>query len=612
MLSFWNYLLEERTHRTYAPEDIKYVSKRWPTFNTGAVNAQVLRLHQRFEQQLLDAGAKKQDIEGKTLPELAKLAKQMNVSLQPFLKKGRKYVPADPADLKTLSDIKPDLPDTKDKRQEIKKLKADFAKRLRADDAKLIDLEKKSLGDLLDMLKSRNISMDSKPKRKRNWEQFERDVCAGINQLFKSKFFVLTKHGQKPKLLSDNRSFKAQQVGGGTKSDVIVQHNEKEFYVECKLNFDAAEYFKFGLTIINKKLQYNHRRFIDGHTDPNEIKQIDDLFKNKINLPTVLNDIVRQPSVVESWETFLGNLKDIAEFLKTSSEYKKFATQIKLSSFPEDFQSLTNVFDLYLNHYIRKYNQLVEELFATFACKKLQSQKNEYLVLLKKKKHSASDVEGTIFRAIQDFMEEAKAADAEGQFKYLDRGRFYTIISQLKKIEVKLTVLLEKLGKDPSNFNDFNFLNDKEKLMYFFKMFVSSAGRRSKGSDTNSKVELDELGNMQICSSITLQSEALAQAITDYYVHHGNCAYIQVEDRIYQFIGKWNPFSIPKLPVFKDVLNTFNVRITVTDDLSDIRLHIRSIKSDEAMLSHFNNVSFLEHSANFLMKKIKKIEVKIK
>ena len=52
-------------------------------------------------------------------------------------------------------------------------------------------------------------------------------------------------------------------------SDVQVVHkrksDESSFFVECKLNLQAAEYFKFGLEVDNTgNLKYDHSRFLEG------------------------------------------------------------------------------------------------------------------------------------------------------------------------------------------------------------------------------------------------------------------------------------------------------------------------------------------------------------
>ena len=92
-------------------------------------------------------------------------------------------------------------------------------KRLMAADAKLFDLEKKNLADLDVLAKKMKLDMTAKPKRNINWDKFEKDVCAGINQLFKIGFFKAKKKG-KLMPIKDTSTFYAKNIGGGTKSDV--------------------------------------------------------------------------------------------------------------------------------------------------------------------------------------------------------------------------------------------------------------------------------------------------------------------------------------------------------------------------------------------------------
>ena len=58
----------------------------------------------------------------------------------------------------------------------------------------------------------------------------------------------------------------------------------------------------------------------------------------------------------------------------------------------------------------------------------------------------------------------------------------------LKMIEAKFEALLEKTGHKGTDYAALSEFENDEKLMYFFKMFISSAGRRVKGQDLNSLV----------------------------------------------------------------------------------------------------------------------------
>ena len=152
-------------------------------------------------------------------------------------------------------------------------------------------------------------------------------------------------------------------------------------------------------------------------------------------------------------------------------------------------------------------------------------------------------------------------------------------------------------------------LEDKYKTKYFFKLFISSVGRKRVGQDFNDLSEEDELGNMQLCSSIVLKTRELAEMITAFYVKKDNCAYIQIGDMIYQFDEKFNPFKLENLPIFKDILDTYAIRISISDDLSSIRLHISAIEPDKSKLSKFSKLSFKKNDKNFIAKEVDKIVV---
>lgn len=91
----------------------------------------------------------------------------------------------------------------------------------------------------------------------------EKDVVKGLNKLFQDGLFVV--NGKK---IEDkhNDKFKAELAGGSILSDVKVMHASTgcNFFVECKLNLETAEYFKFGLTIDSGKMSYDHKKFLQG------------------------------------------------------------------------------------------------------------------------------------------------------------------------------------------------------------------------------------------------------------------------------------------------------------------------------------------------------------
>lgn len=110
------------------------------------------------------------------------------------------------------------------------------------------DLEKKSLAELKDLMDVHKVQVST--KRKRDWLSHEIDVVNGVNKLFQEGLYVIVRDGKETDLLDKkNAVFRAEQAGGATQSDVKVVHGKHVFFIECKLNFEAAEYFKYGLKI---------------------------------------------------------------------------------------------------------------------------------------------------------------------------------------------------------------------------------------------------------------------------------------------------------------------------------------------------------------------------
>lgn len=140
-----------------------------------------------------------------------------------------------------------------------------YLKALALNNVELIDQESIPLEDLINMCKERNIVPR---KRAADWHDHEKDVCKGINKLFSDKFFTCNDKE------IDAKEFKAELAGGGKQSDIRVVHKqnsvEKDFFVECKLNFESAEYFKFRLTATKDKLIYDHKVFLSGEVKNNK------------------------------------------------------------------------------------------------------------------------------------------------------------------------------------------------------------------------------------------------------------------------------------------------------------------------------------------------------
>jgi len=54
--------------------------------------------------------------------------------------------------------------------------------------------------------------------------------------------------------------------------------------------------------------------------------------------------------------------------------------------------------------------------------------------------------------------------------------------------------------------------------MYFFKMFISSTGRKNKDKIAIVDSQYDEFGNMQLFPEVEIEDDTLAQMITDFYI----------------------------------------------------------------------------------------------
>lgn len=148
------------------------------------------------------------------------------------------------------------------------------------------DLNQKTLRELRSLLDAKGIDFKSSARRK-DWQAHEQDVVDGINVLFKSKVFKLKEASKE--LDIDANKFKASPIGGGKQSDVKVENlrNKKFFFVECKLNFNAAEYFKYGLTVNGTKLAYDYHVYTDGIDEvvgKEQLDKINELFQKDINI----------------------------------------------------------------------------------------------------------------------------------------------------------------------------------------------------------------------------------------------------------------------------------------------------------------------------------------
>lgn len=455
------------------------------------------------------------------------------------------------------------------------------------------ELEKKSLQELSDLIQKHNLKIQN--TRKNDWQKHEQQVTAGINKLNKLNFFKSKTNKQ--------IKFEARVVGGASQSDVQVKNleNEEYFFVECKLNFNSAEYFKYGISINKNSIIYNNKKFIEGIDNKTEIDFINRLFNKEINISSFLNKLVTNPNIKESWNKFLSNVTEVEKFVETNNELKHFSSKFTFNQkFPEDFKTFINIFDTYCDFYTEKYNLLIQKLFKLFDSSELDV--SEYQI----KSHNEHDSNG-VFHTIFSL----KGIIKKFNLKIFNETSFKQIANQIQRIEIKLNALLKLLGYSSENISAVKKLQPDEKTKYFFKLFISSVGRKSKNSNFNEVLtDKDMFGNMQICSDSLVETDELANMITSYYVKKDNCAYIQIDDTIYQFDEKINPFKIEGLPIFKDYMKKFYVSLKINDSLTKISLHIRALPPDKSLFtSDVKLLSFREKDKNYIMNHIKEIYV---
>lgn len=140
-----------------------------------------------------------------------------------------------------------------------------MVKVIAAKDRKLIDDQLKSLRELQKIVDTYDVEVPT--GRVRNWAKKEQDIADGVNDFVRSgAITVYSPDGKKSFRMTDNRFIVAETAGGGLDSDVrmTLVKTGKKFYVESKLNFETAEYFKFGLSIDGDRIRYDHSRFLQG------------------------------------------------------------------------------------------------------------------------------------------------------------------------------------------------------------------------------------------------------------------------------------------------------------------------------------------------------------
>lgn len=504
-----------------------------------------------------------------------------------------------------------------------------FRKAIEAHDAQLLkDLQDDSLETLHQIIVTNNISLQKKKKvqplgqaksgtgRNLNWRKAEKDIVAGFSKLLQDNFFSYKdKNGNVHKV--DDTGYEVKQAGGGRQSDIKISRADNEkvaVFIESKLNFLAAEYFKFGLKVVDGKIKYDHHYFIEG-SEKEEKDRVDKLFKDTINLEGFLNEVMQSDDVRDYWEMFLRNLIDIEEMVATDTEFAPFAKDVQLSRvFPNNAKALVKVFDKYCEHYIEKYNSLMDQIYNTYGGNKFMDGVNQFYI----DDHTENgDFKGTFFNV--DYMMELFYArndhhESLGNKTYkIDEQKMMALSDELKTIEVKFTRILQSAGLDEKNACQLYNLDDIDKLRYFFSAFVSSVGKKARGAQASpllgNDLEKDSLGNMQVCPEVLVENSRLGQMITDFYQKKDKCIYVQIMDTVYAFSEEHNIFQIPGLPVFKDVLTKFLVKITVSDNLENMRLHIRAVEPEGDVS---RKLSFKADDENFVGKKLHNVVIEPK
>lgn len=600
MTTFLDYLLETRTskqknfnlNKQFILDELGHT----PTNMTVAI-ASRLKI---FKNTLLSNGIEVDNIDDLSLYDLKKLLDDNGIEIKKHLHldKSNTNFTKDAKFIKTSDFGKQQLEKGKSIAQTIKYTREKLIKAIDASDKKLVDIEKKSLEELNDFIKNNEISIKARAAK---WRLHEKDIAKGISNLFKIEFFKIKK-GKKTQEVKDIKLYNAEVVGGSNQSDVKVSHNDKSFFVECKLNLQTSEYFKFGLTIDGDSIKYNHQDFIDGDKSDEQIQTINDIFK-KIDLSKFLTDLTKDKDIKAYWKQFKANVNDIVKFIRNNEEFKQFAIKGNIQdSYPKAFKQLAQVFDLYCQHYITKYNTLIDKLFELLTYDEITKRKNDFKI----RKHSKDALQSEAFKKLSVLQANIQTAEKLLNDKIItDKKKFQLLVTEIKKIEVKLTILLNDLERDPNDFNGLNDIPKKEQLKYFFKLFISSTGRKLKGKNALVLPDADEAGNMQLLPNIELENSRLGQMITDFYVLKDSCAYVQIADRIFIFDTDFNPLNIPNLPIFKDALSKFSVKLLVDDELTKISLHIQALEPDKQKIHKFNHLSFIQKDTNYIGKALK-------
>ena len=486
----------------------------------------------------------------------------------------------------------------------IKNTREKFMKAIEQHDKELLkDLEDDSLEYLQKFIDKHGVRVAS--KRKSEWRDIEKDVALGMQKLIDDGVFVyIDKKGVEHPVSADR--FECRVAGGASLSDVRITNLKKKLdvYVECKKDFMTSEFLKFGLNVQDGRLKYDHAFHLRA-LDADEKAKINELFEKDIDLSGFLNSIVQSPQVKKFWDEFLKNLDSIQKAVQQDEDFKQFARGVDFSrQFPQNADSILKVFDLYVAHYIQRYDSLVDQILDSY----------EGRMLLQRDEYTISDIRDAtiddVFYAVNQLMgafyQWNDYQDSLGGEQYhIDKEKMIALSDELKTIEVKLTKIMDKARL--SKPHDLLKMSQGDKLRYFFAAFVSSVGRKKNDKHGLVGATQDELGNMQVCPPIDVEDRKLAEIICKYYVKKDHCVYMQIGDQVYSLAVGYNLFNLPGLPCFLDELNKFVVTLVVKDDLSKIQLHIRAI--DPKLAGRFDLVSFRQKDLHYIGKKFKRIEI---
>lgn len=540
------------------------------------------------------------EFDAKSIPELYVWLKQHGIKKSSIKSRSRKLNDIQKADRRSgLS--KSDIVKAKAKYVKLAKLDADVLKTMSLDDLK--QKAAAAIGFDPDSPEAESLIR----KRKRDWDKFEKDVAAGIRALFQNGFYVV--NGKK--LLDKyNKQFNAEQVGGAKQSDVIVTHNKQSFFVECKLAYESAQYFKFGVQIKNGKFIYDSKFFMQGDMTDDEKHEVSELFK-RIDLSKLLNDIANDKRVAAMWKQFNDNLKQLAMFLKTDPEFKDFSRKLSsASSFPDDFARFSTVFDSYRDEYIRRFNNIVKRMCSLIESKKIGD------MLYEEYSIDPDDTSEEVYESVASliaYVDQETFFDGEDEVKLIfsDKKLYKQLGEEARSIEAKFNHILESMKKPEHDWNALMQIKDADKLQYFYQFFISSVGRKSKGASERAIAAEDQKGNMSILAVDGFESKEFAKAICDYYLTHGHCHYIQVDDCIYMLDRKHNALGLSGLPQFIDAHVLFNIDLHVSDDLKHISFRLFACKPDQQKVNG-RKYSFRESDENYVGKKHKKVLVQTK